>query len=110
MFEFAVRFVPSPNSSTKVKGKFEIFNGYIHGYNIELAEGKKIVQAWHFAEEGWPDDHFSICTFLFEEIDGKTKMTFIQTGVPEEHVGSLKEGWKEYYWIPMKASLKNKYK
>ena len=35
--------------STKVKGKFNVFDGYCHGYNIELIEGKKIVQAWHFA-------------------------------------------------------------
>jgi activator of HSP90 ATPase len=93
--------------STKVDGKFDVFNGYIKGYNIELMKGRKIVQAWYFAEEGWPDNYFTICTFLFEEVDGKTKMTFVQTGVPEEHAESLKEGWKEYYWVPMKAYLKN---
>jgi len=38
--------------SNKINGKFNIFDGYCHGYNIELIEGKKIVQAWHFAEDG----------------------------------------------------------
>jgi len=51
--------------SSDVNGKFSVFDGYCHGYNIELIEGKKIVQAWHFAEDGWPDDHFSICTVNF---------------------------------------------
>ena len=53
--------------STEPNGTFSIFDGYCHGYNIELIEGQKIVQAWHFAEDGWPDDHFSICTFDFEK-------------------------------------------
>src|SRR5450432_1537043 len=64
---------------TKADGKFSVFDGYCHGYNIELVEGKKIVQAWNFAEEGWPEDHFSICTFLFEAAANKTKLTFLQT-------------------------------
>jgi activator of HSP90 ATPase len=91
--------------STKVNGKFSVFDGYCHGYNIELIEGKKIVQAWHFAEEGWPDDHYSICTFLLEPVGNKTKLIFLQTGVPEQSVEALKEGWKQYYWEAMKTYL-----
>ncbi|NVO20773.1 MAG: SRPBCC domain-containing protein [Bacteroidetes bacterium] len=94
--------------SKKVNGKFNVFDGYCHGYNIELAENKKIVQAWHFAEEGWPDDHFSICTFLFEEKEGKTRLSFNQSGIPEHKVEDLKSGWKEFYWEPMRAYLANK--
>lgn len=92
--------------SKKVNGKFIIFDGYCNGYNIELIEGKKIVQAWHFAEDGWPDDHFSICTFQFEQAGNKTKLHFTQIGVPEHKVEALKSGWKKYYWEPMKAYLK----
>ena len=69
--------------SKKINGKFEVFDGYCNGYNIELIEGKKIVQAWHFAEDGWPDDHFSICTFEFEKSATGTKLKVKQTGVPE---------------------------
>jgi activator of HSP90 ATPase len=93
--------------STKVNGKFSVFDGYCHGTNIELTEGKKIVQAWHFAEEGWPDDHYSLCTFLFEQVGDKTKLSFLQAGVPEDSVNSLKDGWKQFYWEPMKAYLKD---
>ena len=61
-------FTQSKSSmSKKVNGKFEAFDGFCHGHNIELKEGKKIIQAWHFAEDGWPDDHFSICTFEFKK-------------------------------------------
>lgn len=93
--------------SDAINGKFEVFDGYCHGYNIELVKGKKIVQAWHFAEDGWPEDHFSTCTFLFEKVGDKTKLTFVQTDIPEHKVDALKDGWKKYYWEPMKAYLKN---
>jgi len=91
--------------STAIKGKFQVFNGYCHGYNIELIKGKKIVQAWHFAEDGWPEDHYSVCTFMFEPLGDKTRLTFLQTDVPEQHVASLSEGWKQFYWEPMEAYL-----
>lgn len=94
--------------SNKVKGEFSTYDGYCHGYNIELVKGKKIVQAWHFEEDGWPEDHFSICTFLFEEVGDKTKLSFVQTDVPEHKIATLKDGWKKYYWEPMAAYLKNK--
>jgi activator of HSP90 ATPase len=91
--------------STDVNGKFNVFDGYCHGYNIELIKGKKIVQAWHFAEDGWPDDHFSICTFELEKVNNKTKLKFLQTDVPEHKVDSLKNGWKQFYWEAMKEYL-----
>ena len=94
--------------STKVNGKFNVFDGYCHGYNIELIKGEKIVQAWHFAEDGWPDDHFSICTFELEKTDNKTKLKFLQTNVPEHKVDSLKDGWKQFYWRPMKVYLRTR--
>lgn len=93
--------------SKEINGKFEAFDGYCHGYNIELDKGKKIVQAWHFQEDGWPDDHYSICTFDFEPTEKGTRLTFTQTGVPEHKYEELKDGWKEYYWVPMAAQFKD---
>jgi activator of HSP90 ATPase len=88
-------------------GKFTVFDGYCNGYNIELVDGKKIKQAWHFAEDGWPDDHFSLCTFLLEPSPKGTKLTFEQSEVPAHKAEDLKKGWKTYYWDPiMKYLLK----
>jgi activator of HSP90 ATPase len=94
--------------STEINGKFNVFDGYAYGYNIELSKGKKIVQAWHFNEEGWPDGYMSTCTFEFEKVKDKTKLTFTQRDVPEETAESLKQGWKEFYWEPMKKALNQK--
>lgn len=93
--------------STEPNGAFSVFDGYCNGYNIELVRGKKIVQAWRFEEEGWPDDHFSVCNFEFDRVGDKTKLRFLQTNVPESKVESLKKGWKKYYWDAIKTLLKS---
>jgi len=93
--------------SLEQAGKFSVFGGYCHGYNIELIEGKKIVQAWNFDEDGWPESHFSICTFIFKPFGDKTILSFLQTDVPAHKADSIAEGWREYYWEPMKAYLKD---
>jgi len=92
--------------SKEIKGKFDVFDGYCQGYNIELIEGKKIVQAWNFQEEGWPEDHYSICTFQFKPEGNKTQLNFSQLGVPDNKVREIKDGWKHFYWNPMKNFLK----
>lgn len=92
--------------SKRIGGKFQIFDGYCEGYNIELMPGNKIVQAWNFKEDGWPEDHYSICTFKFSLQGEKTRLSFHQTDIPEHKVEALKEGWKRYYWEPLKAMFK----
>jgi activator of HSP90 ATPase len=88
-----------------IKGKFSVYDGYCHGYNIELVPHNKIVQAWHFAEDGWPDDHYSICTFLFEQNGNETKLNFLQTDVPEHKFDALTQGWIDFYWQPLNEYL-----
>jgi len=90
-----------------VGGKFSVFDGYCHGTNLILEKGKKIVQHWHFAEDGWPDDHMSVCSFLFQPDPQGCKLVFKQTGVPIHKVEDLAAGWIQYYWEPMKEALVN---
>lgn len=91
--------------SDKIKGKFSAFGGYCTGYNIELTEGEKIIQAWRFDEHEWPEEHFSTCQFDFEKTDNGCKLTFIQKGVPYAHYENIKNGWHEYYWTPIKQFI-----
>ncbi len=92
--------------SQEINGAFRIFDGYCKGYNIELVEGEKIVQAWHFEEDGWPEDHYSICTFYIDLENNTTKLRFEQSGIPEHKAKSLFDGWEKYYWKPMKEYIK----
>ncbi len=94
--------------SNELNGQFSVFDGYCEGYNIELIENQKIVQAWHFDEDGWSEDHYSICTFIFEPAENKTKLIFTQTGIPEHKAEELERGWNDFYWQPIKEYLKNR--
>ena len=42
-------------------GAFSLFNGMIEGRNIELASGRRIVQAWRV--KNWPAGRFSLVSF-----------------------------------------------
>ncbi|MBI2831243.1 MAG: SRPBCC domain-containing protein [Chloroflexi bacterium] len=92
--------------SRKAGGKFTVYEGDIEGINIELVPDKKIVQTWRYID--WPADHYSRVTFSLEEVETGTRLTFVQTDVPEEHYNDISEGWREYYWRPMKAMLRKK--
>ncbi len=91
--------------SRKIGGKFSAFDGYAQGENLELVEDKKIVQSWRAQEEGWPDGYYSKATFVFKKTARGTLLEFTHEGVPEEVAESISQGWKDYYWIPMKKLL-----
>jgi len=101
------RFTRGPASvSRKVGGKISVFGGFVEGSNLELASDKKIVQAWRGSD--WPADHFSKATFALRRVKGGTRLSFTQTGVPDRHYASIKQGWIELYWKPMKGMLEKK--
>jgi len=87
--------------SREVGGKFSAFDGYAEGVNLELVPDKKIVQTWHATD--WPENHYSRVTFSLGKIGGGTRLTFTQSGVPVEQYEDVSQGWKDYYWEPMKA-------
>ena len=87
----------------KVGAKFSIYGGEIEGVNLELVPDRKIVQSWRYSD--WPEGHYSKATFLLEESQGGTKLTFTQTEVPEDLYEDVAQGWKDYYWQPMKDML-----
>ncbi len=89
--------------SREVGGKFNVFDGYAEGKNLELVPDKKIAQSWR--AEDWPEGVYSQATFEFKAVAGGTQLTFTQTGVPEESVEDITQGWKDYYWAPMKEML-----
>lgn len=88
-------------------GHFSIFDDYCIGSNISLEPNKKIVQEWNFDEDGWEEEHFSICTFEFEKVENGTLLKFTQDEVPADLYDSLKHGWKQYYWDPIMDALED---
>ena len=89
--------------SRKVGGNFSVYGGDIQGENLELKSDTKIVQSWRY--RNWPDGHYSKVTFSLKETPGGTLLTFTQSGVPEEFYEEIRQGWRDYYWEPMKGML-----
>ena len=91
--------------SRKVGGKFSVYDGYAFGKNTELIPDKKIVQTWRASD--WEEGHESEVQFKIESTKTGCTLTFTQTNVPEEHFSSVKQGWVDFYWSPMKQMFGN---
>ena len=89
--------------SREVGGEFSIIDGYLSGKNLELVQDYKIVQSWRAKD--WPEGHYSTATFILEEDEGETQLSFVQAGVPAEYYESINEGWRTHYWAPMSKAL-----
>ncbi|MBM2832551.1 MAG: YndB domain-containing protein, partial [Dehalococcoidia bacterium] len=51
------------------------------------------------------EGHYSRVTFSLKEVSGGTRLTFTQAGVPEEFYDDISQGWRDYYWTPLKEML-----
>ena len=89
--------------SRKIGGKLMAYGGYIEGVNLDLVSDKKIVQSWRGSD--WPKGHYSKATFALKKVKGGTHLSFTQTGVPAQYYEEIKQGWRDFYWAPMKKML-----
>ena len=95
-------------ASTKVKGKFSAWDGYITGVNLDLKEGKKIVQAWRSTEFADHDLDSILEIKLAPKAGGKTTLTLTHINIPKGQGKKYKGGWKESYLDPMKVYFSKK--
>ena len=96
------------NIKDKAGAKFTAYGGYIEGKNLKLVKGKKIVQSWKAAETNWPEGHFSRVTFELKKKGNGTEIIFTHSHVPAANAKSISNGWKSYYWNPMKEYFNKK--
>uniref|UniRef100_A0A7N0TXT9 Activator of Hsp90 ATPase AHSA1-like N-terminal domain-containing protein n=1 Tax=Kalanchoe fedtschenkoi TaxID=63787 RepID=A0A7N0TXT9_KALFE len=95
--------------SKEVGGEFSIFDGSVTGKNVELQEGKLIVQKWRFGS--WADGIYSTVRITLDEPSpGYTTLTLKQTDVPEEDrygnatvVENTERGWRELIFNKIRA-------
>ncbi|KAK4281799.1 hypothetical protein QN277_013251 [Acacia crassicarpa] len=95
--------------SKEVGGEFSIFDGSVKGTNVELQEGKLIVQQWRF--ESWPDGLQSLVRLVFEETEpGVTIIKLTHTDVPTQDrygnatvVENTERGWRELIFQRIKT-------
>jgi activator of HSP90 ATPase len=86
--------------SALVGGEFDAWAGYIHGKNLELEPGKRIVQSWRTSEFS-ADEPDSRIEITLDPIGNQTKLTLKHTELPP-HGKQYEQGWVESYFDPMK--------
>jgi uncharacterized protein YndB with AHSA1/START domain len=69
---------------------------------LELAKGRRIVQEWTTTEwpKGYPPSRVEI---TLTKRKGGTLLEMVHSKVPAEQKEDYAEGWRSYYWEPLKA-------
>jgi activator of HSP90 ATPase len=84
-------------------GAFTLFGGYITGRNLELAPGRRLVQAWRAG--GWDMGEYSVVRFELRNEPEGCRILFEQHGFPVSEGKSLAYGWRVHYWEPLSRFL-----
>ena len=84
-----------------IGGEHSAFGGYARGTNVELLEGRRIVQTWRTSEfpADCPDSRLEV---TLEETVGGTMLTILHTDIPTGQGNTYRQGWEKYYLEPLK--------
>jgi uncharacterized protein YndB with AHSA1/START domain len=89
----------------EARGRFSAYGGRFTGIVVDLAPGKRVVQAWQ--SKDFPAGIFSMATFnLVATSDGGTQVTLTHRGVPKELIPTTERIWRDLFWERMKRYLK----
>lgn len=94
--------------SSIVGGKFDAWDGYISGINLELEPSSRILQLWRTSEFEDSDED-SLLEILLETVENGTFIKIKHTQLPE-HGMQYQQGWRDAYFTPMKAYFETKSK
>lgn len=83
-----------------VGGAFSLWNGDILGVN-RFVSPDRLEQDWKVA--AW--DAYSVCVLVLREVGAQTEVELFHRQVPESAIASIRQGWDEYYFGPLKALL-----
>jgi activator of HSP90 ATPase len=86
---------------TRPGGKFTAWDGYISGTTLEMQPPGRIVQNWRTTDfpEDAPDSRLEVCLEAAEE---GTRITLRHTGIPAGQGKEYEQGWRDFYFAPMK--------
>jgi len=99
-------FTGSPATiDNRIGGKFTAWDGYISGEILELEKNRRILQRWRTTEFS-ENDEDSLLEIEFIEKDGKTVIRLTHSKLPEGTEEDYKQGWKEFYFAPLKEYAK----
>jgi activator of HSP90 ATPase len=88
--------------SRRAGGKWNVGHD-LEGKHLRLTKDKRIVQTWR--ANNWPKGVYSKATFALSRVPSGTRIRFTQTRVPDEFFGEISQGWREYYWNPLRKQF-----
>lgn len=87
-------------ASTRVGGSFTAHDGYIHGVNLELEDGRRILQTWRTTQfvDADPDSSIEV---TFEPLQNATRVTLRHWNIPDGQAEGYQSGWQDFYFNQM---------
>lgn len=86
-----------------VGGEFSAYEGLVHGTNLYLEDGRKLLQRWRAAD--WPAGHFSMVRMQLREAEGGAELVMNHSDAPADQAKRLDELWNAYFWRPLDGVL-----
>jgi uncharacterized protein YndB with AHSA1/START domain len=97
--------VSRTTGGTRVGDPFTAWDGYIQGIHLELVPGRRILQAWRTTDFPASSQDSRLEILLAAEA-GKTRLTLVQTNIPDGQAEQYRQGWADFYFAPLKKYLK----
>ncbi len=87
-------------SEPRVGTRHTAWDGYISGRQLELEPGKRILQSWRTTEfpANAPDSRLEI---RLVAVQRGSRLTLLQSGIPDGQSEMYSDGWQEHYFVPM---------
>ncbi len=86
----------------KAGGKFSIYDGDVHGITTECVPEQLLRQDWQGDDH--PDRTYDV-TFRFHAPDAQTTTVTVVHTASRDDYDSMRDGWQEYYFKPLKQLL-----
>jgi activator of HSP90 ATPase len=89
------------NIEPNTGSRFSAWDGYIWGVTLELEPDQRIVQSWRTTEfpAEAPDSRLEL---KFEPVNGGTRLTIHHSNIPDGQADGYEEGWRDFYFKPMR--------
>lgn len=93
-------------ASSEIAGIFTAHDGYIHGINLEIEDGYRVLQTWRTSEfdDTHPDSSIEV---RFESDPAGTLLTLNHWNIPEDQAEGYQSGWQDFYFTPMLEYFSN---
>jgi activator of HSP90 ATPase len=88
--------------NSKIGGNYTAWDGYISGKNLELRENQFIKQSWRTSEFAVVAED-SILELSFKEKNVKTTLELYHYHLQPGDGKKYLDGWKEFYFEPMRS-------